>query len=315
MTSHEPSSPTMLPLEVLGQIIEFAAWENQRARLGLCLVSRSLKPWVDSVLYHTIILKTVISANLFLRTLDAFDAKDRTFLARNVRVLMLMRPNPAAALLSVNDTKRLLSACPHIVRLSYSGAIHNADDSPRAPPAEIVEIAPLIHNLQSLKYLHLGDLKLDLDLFLPICLSLSDLSVDVDGNVPVLKHYLAFAHDVNLIVRFISATDGYQVLDIFNHTKLRNFLMVHQVPITQPNNPLSLAGLHVDGLDRMRPYFLEGYFVDQLTDVPIGCLEPADADVLVRGGCIPDTEGPGAVDIWTLVHRMQTRSHSAPSLT
>ncbi|KIP08438.1 hypothetical protein PHLGIDRAFT_117299, partial [Phlebiopsis gigantea 11061_1 CR5-6] len=96
-----PSIFARLPDELVYQVLEHAAQDTPTA-LALTRVASWVRPLVEPILYHTVVLASARSVHSFL---DALSRKPASFGARNVRHLGIFAPGPVDAI------DRVLGAC------------------------------------------------------------------------------------------------------------------------------------------------------------------------------------------------------------
>ncbi|KIY70233.1 hypothetical protein CYLTODRAFT_488271 [Cylindrobasidium torrendii FP15055 ss-10] len=124
MSSPQQPMRVTLPFELIILILETTVTISPRAAPTIAIVSRDIKPWIDSVLYGAIILRDWHQASLLYETIEARTSTDPTFFSRTVRVLSL--PN------TINDSAMvasIINACSGIssltIPLSYATSTHN----------------------------------------------------------------------------------------------------------------------------------------------------------------------------------------------
>ncbi|KAJ7058486.1 hypothetical protein C8F01DRAFT_1255639 [Mycena amicta] len=87
--------PVRLVDDTIRIILEMGAQDDRRTALQLVLVSRTVRNWIDLVLYETIHLRRQRTTDNFLRTIETSRTKPRSFFATQVKSLSIlfdMRP-------------------------------------------------------------------------------------------------------------------------------------------------------------------------------------------------------------------------------
>ncbi|KIY73451.1 hypothetical protein CYLTODRAFT_439981 [Cylindrobasidium torrendii FP15055 ss-10] len=323
-------SPTaLLPLEVIGNIVETAAWSFGN-KPGLLLISRSLQSWVEPALYYSVVLRTREGAASFLRTVERLDGEDPTFLRRYVRHLEFAYQSPSSCfLLSIDSAVRILQACSNITHLSYNGLVHNNWDTDREPLSpSIIKVATAIHSLPNLQHLHLKDAKMYTHLFLPP--TLLRLSLDMDyravaalqDNCPSLDsltHLVLRAHGSLLAELEMGA------LNWVAHNNPRNRILIivgNGLPVMF-GHPLQRAihGVVWGGLSLesggIRGTLYEKSF-SAMGKGPVLLCNVTEQTVWtnMRGKSVPElrllNQTHAQVDIWSLVEQIQKERWSNP---
>ncbi|KIY62892.1 hypothetical protein CYLTODRAFT_426565 [Cylindrobasidium torrendii FP15055 ss-10] len=62
--------PTVLPMEIVMDVLQLAQNTDRKAIFSHCLLSHGVKTWIQQNLYHAIFLTSVKQSRLFLRTLE-----------------------------------------------------------------------------------------------------------------------------------------------------------------------------------------------------------------------------------------------------
>ncbi|KIM37404.1 hypothetical protein M413DRAFT_273937 [Hebeloma cylindrosporum] len=119
------TNPT-LPDDILRQLLESAARANTSIALNLCILSRTIQPWIEEILYEDINLQRESTALAFLRTIqNPTSSKPLGFFANNIKSLSICPE------LDPVDIVTLLSICRGIVALTYWPLCHGAGASTR----------------------------------------------------------------------------------------------------------------------------------------------------------------------------------------
>ena len=165
---------SLLPLDVLRLIFEFAAADDRRAGVLLSTISKRVQRWyvlihdilamlivtgirVETVLYSVVDLQRPQNKQLFLRTIETSRTKKTSFFTRNVKTLSIAHdPNT-----DDHQTARILLACRGVVNLTYLSIA--AEERPR-----IELYAPSRHQSPAEGTGFPNKLGLSLDLSLPI---------------------------------------------------------------------------------------------------------------------------------------------------
>ncbi|KAF8970871.1 hypothetical protein BDZ97DRAFT_2071550 [Flammula alnicola] len=108
-----------LPYDVLRQLFQTTAHADRSTALCLALLSRAIQPWIDEIIYESVILDRQSTARAFLRTLRTAKTKPRGFFANYVKSLFIC-PD-----IDPVDVVTLLSACRGVVNLSYWPLVRN----------------------------------------------------------------------------------------------------------------------------------------------------------------------------------------------
>ncbi|GJJ14575.1 hypothetical protein Clacol_008840 [Clathrus columnatus] len=93
-----------LPQDLVRLIFEHAAVMSSKAAISLTLVSRQVRGWVEPILYHTVVLWTSQSVNLFR---VPFNSKPMSFFAHHVRNLFINGKYGMDIILACTNLKRL----------------------------------------------------------------------------------------------------------------------------------------------------------------------------------------------------------------
>ncbi|KAF8734267.1 hypothetical protein AX14_003491 [Amanita brunnescens Koide BX004] len=116
---------SLLPLDVLRLIFEFAAADDKRTGVVLSTVSKRVQRWVEPILYSLVDLQRPQNKHLFLRTIETSNTKKASFFTRNVKTLSIAHdPNT-----DDHQAARILSACRGVTNLTYLSIA--ADERPR----------------------------------------------------------------------------------------------------------------------------------------------------------------------------------------
>ncbi|KIL59654.1 hypothetical protein M378DRAFT_180743 [Amanita muscaria Koide BX008] len=80
---------TLLPLDVLRLVFEYATSEDKPTGASLATLSKRVKRWVEPVLYSNANLLRTRTKRLFLRTIETSSTKNATFFAIHVKALSI----------------------------------------------------------------------------------------------------------------------------------------------------------------------------------------------------------------------------------
>ncbi|KAF9482877.1 hypothetical protein BDN70DRAFT_929682 [Pholiota conissans] len=115
--------PTVLPDDVLRQLLQGAARADRTTALCLALLSRSIQHWIEEIIYEEVVLSRESTAHAFLRTIQTSKSKTHDFFAFHVKSLFIC-PD-----LDPMDVVTLLSSCRGIKNLSYWPLVHTSGGS------------------------------------------------------------------------------------------------------------------------------------------------------------------------------------------
>ncbi|KAF9029901.1 hypothetical protein BDZ89DRAFT_691902 [Hymenopellis radicata] len=76
-----------LPVDIARQVIETAVVMDRKSALAFVLVSKTLREWIDPLLYHTVVLDSYRKGQLFVSAM--FRRNDPGFFERNVKTLSI----------------------------------------------------------------------------------------------------------------------------------------------------------------------------------------------------------------------------------
>lgn len=93
-----------LPQDLVRIILEQAAMMCPKTAIALILVSRQVHAWVEHILYHTVVLRTSHSIDLFR---VPFNSKPRSFFAQHVQNLFINGKYGMDIILACTNVKRL----------------------------------------------------------------------------------------------------------------------------------------------------------------------------------------------------------------
>lgn len=155
-----------LPQDLVRLIFEQTAMMSPKAAVALNLVSRRVRAWVEHLLYHTVVLWTSRSVELFR---IPFDSKPKSFFAQHVQNLFINGKYGMDIILACTNVKRLAAYPLSLIPLSDSPAPHSFLNHPtqsnaafRHYPTEIMLLgyledvpwsSPLFNHV---KYLYFG---------------------------------------------------------------------------------------------------------------------------------------------------------------
>jgi hypothetical protein len=168
-----PSPFSSFPSEIVCFIVRHAAAICPQTTLTLTLVSKTVREWIEPVLYHTVTLWTPHTLDLFR---IAFDAKPRSFFAAHVRNLFINGEDGSDIIMACSNVERLASYPPALVGLpdfdvqedtpsstaASSSLPQSSADTGCPTPGEVMLVgalddvpwaSPLFRNV---KYLYLG---------------------------------------------------------------------------------------------------------------------------------------------------------------
>lgn len=140
MQHHRSTSSTPFanfPPEIVRFIVKHAAAICPQTTLNLTLVSKTVRDWVEPTLYHTIILWTPHTVELFR---IAFNAKPRSFFATHVRHLFINGEPGSDIILACSRVERLAGYPPALMGLPELDIQENSVAAfpalPSGPPAD-----------------------------------------------------------------------------------------------------------------------------------------------------------------------------------
>ncbi|KAK2467555.1 hypothetical protein APHAL10511_000410 [Amanita phalloides] len=106
---------SLLPLDVLRLIFEYATADDKRTGVALATVSKRVQSWVEPILYSEVNLQRPHTKQLFLRTIESSKTKKLSFFATKVKTLCIAY-DPNA---DERQTIKITSVCRAVVNLTF----------------------------------------------------------------------------------------------------------------------------------------------------------------------------------------------------
>ncbi|KAF9026302.1 hypothetical protein BDZ89DRAFT_1067652 [Hymenopellis radicata] len=119
-----------LPMDVARLMLETAAWGDTRTAQSLTCVSKLVRQWIDPILHHTVVIRTLSKLQKFHQSI--ISRNDPVFFARHVKILRLgvyedgyLYPDAHLLTSEMESLNIVLSACCGLERLALWHAAYN----------------------------------------------------------------------------------------------------------------------------------------------------------------------------------------------
>ncbi|KAJ4483372.1 hypothetical protein J3R30DRAFT_3367073 [Lentinula aciculospora] len=129
-----------LPIELIREILDFAAFSCHKTSLNLTLVSPTFRIWILPILYSTVVLRTASAVKSFLHALS-FPYTTNSSLLPPVPLTQHVKHLAIFALGPLQSIEKIITSCSNVQTLACGFSLTSyASINPKLPTATIIEI-------------------------------------------------------------------------------------------------------------------------------------------------------------------------------